>query len=169
MINTIVNEILGMYPKNGHFIFSNGPIINAPANLKNATSGVPKSEPGLYFIYAPYSASIKNTNFLVQRINGILYTLIYIGKAGMDKNGINKNNNAQMLYGRINNVGVDNVRRSKIWTNFMNNHGVSHLLFKWVVTLKQLNPATYDNCFFLEQAFYNIWKAVPEFKPELNE
>ncbi len=155
-----------MYPVNGYFIFNSGPIINARANFQAATINVPADHPGLYFIYAPYTAIIPNANYLNQRFNGQLYILIYIGKAGMGQNGFN--HGGQMLYGRINNVGTGNRSRSQIWTDFMNENGLPHLLFRWAVTSRQLNPPMYDNCFFLEQAFCKIWQAIPELKPALN-
>ena len=166
MINAMINDILAMYPVIGHFTFPVGPIATAPAVMQIATAAVPNDQPGVFFIYAPYAQAIQHADFLSQRINGLNYTLVYIGKAGMDKAGFNAG--GQMLKGRINNVGADNRRRSQIWTDFMVAKALPHLLFTWVVTSKQLNPSIYDNCFFLEAGFYNIWKAIPEFRPKLN-
>jgi hypothetical protein len=166
MINILIEELMNRYQLNGDFTFRNGPAQTAVFNLNVVSNGVPVNKPGLYFIYAPYSQLIENFEFLTHTINAQLYILVYVGKAGMKKNW--QLNNLQMLHGRINNVGTDDIKRAIIWTEFMNAKGINQLLFRWCVTSNPLNPQSYDNCFLIEQGFCNIWTAIPQFKPELN-
>lgn len=161
----IVNAILERYHEiSGSFFYHNGPAHNIHARFVEASVGVLNS-PGLYFIYCPTVDTVINTNYINEVVNGIFYTLIYIGKAGMDLHG-----NLNLLQGiqkRLRNVGENNIRRSILWTNFMNHHNVDNLMFKWCETranqLQHANPM-YDNCAIIESELNQLSRNISGFR-----
>ena len=164
-VKNLVQALIAFYPINGYFKFDIGPIETAPARLNAASYLVPNT-PGLYFIYGPNPGIWQNSQRLTEGINGENYCLINVGKAGMDLNG---QDNTQGIHGRINNVGkVGNgyIKRSKIWTKQMLEKGVNNFLFKWVQTGPIGGP--FNNCAIIENSFYELWRAIPEIKPEQN-
>jgi hypothetical protein len=168
-IINLINRVFDVYPLNGQFIFPVTDEAVASKKLKEITltSGVP-SFPGNYFIYAPYNRNLLNADNLSQQINGRVYVLVNVAKAGMKKSGYL--NLRQFIIERINNVGEKDIPRSILWSQFMRREEFhfNHLLFRWVVTMKK-NETSFDNCYLLEQEFYKIWKESPGFRPELNK
>jgi hypothetical protein len=163
MVIPLINALIAHYPNNGIFNFNYGPMGTAHRRLKAASSNVPNTV-GLYFIYAP-NPWLNNPG-LTENIAGVAHCLVYVGKAGMNQNGIITIH--QGIQGRMLNVGAGNIRRSAIWTQEMINHGVGYLCFKWIETTNSAMVCGYDNSFWIEKAFYNLWKANPSLKPALN-
>lgn len=142
----LIINLVNNAKSNGDFIFKVEKLIGATKSLAIQSKSVP-NVPGIYFLFSEAENLHGEHTF---KINGILYNLLYFGKAGQKKDGtLNK---TQQLYNRINNVtsdstrGLKDVKRGIYWETILKELNKEYFKIIWIET--NINCVTDENAIY---------------------